>query len=405
MDLEQAGVVVLQAIQHAIDTDSSSSSDEEEENNLMRRLIGVAREPNDIPIRVENYIDNVVFRSSPEIFQSHFRLTWEAYETIENEIGPTLNRNVNEFGFGRPCMPIRKQILSVLWLLATPESYRSIGDRFDMGKSSLFHSFQLVVQALNEIAPRVITWPSPERRQVIRQHLEEAGGLPNVVGAIDGTFIRIKAPRDDKEVYVTRKCCYAYTLQGICDHELKFIDVFSGYPGSVSDIRIFENSHIYHDIIGNQGQYFSQGEFIIGDKAYPVFDWCVAPFIDRGNLTQAQRNFNTALSRQRASIERCWSLLFGRFRRLKYLDMNRNDLIPGTIVACCVLHNICLDHGPGEMEEYEVEGRRYVLQNNDPPVERENRGIEEYDLEFHNIAGTAYRNQLCTRFNNRILPQ
>lgn len=32
----------------------------------------------------------------------------------------------------------------------------------------------------------------------------------------------------------------------------------------------------------------------------------------------------------------------GRFRRLKYLDMKKVELVPQTIIACCVLHNICL---------------------------------------------------------------
>jgi len=32
----------------------------------------------------------------------------------------------------------------------------------------------------------------------------------------------------------------------------------------------------------------------------------------------------------------------GRFRRLKYLDMKKIELIPQTIIACCVLHNIYL---------------------------------------------------------------
>ncbi|KAF7993726.1 hypothetical protein HCN44_010321 [Aphidius gifuensis] len=95
-----------------------------------------------------------------------------------------------------------------------------------------------IIQALNEIAPRFIRWPNQERCQIMRQRFKEAGGLPNVVGAIDGTFIKIKAPHEDKKVYVTRKCCYA---QGICDLDLKFIDVFTGYPGSVSDRKIFKN--------------------------------------------------------------------------------------------------------------------------------------------------------------------
>lgn len=38
----------------------------------------------------------------------------------------------------------------------------------------------------------------------------------------------------------------------------------------------------------------------------------------------------------------------GRFRRLKYLDMKKIELIPQTIIACCVLHNICLKFDDNE---------------------------------------------------------
>lgn len=42
-------------------------------------------------------------------------------------------------------------------------------------------------------------------------------------------------------------------------------------------------------------------------------------------------------------IERAIGLLKGRFRSLlDTLPMKRTDLIPKYIVACCILHNICL---------------------------------------------------------------
>ena len=75
--------------------------------------------------------------------------------------------------------------------------------------------------------------------------------IPNVIGAVDGTFVPIKAPERDAEVYITRKCHYAITLQGICDSFLKFTDVYVGYPGSVSDTRIFRNSDVYRLIQTN----------------------------------------------------------------------------------------------------------------------------------------------------------
>jgi hypothetical protein len=55
--------------------------------------------------------------------------------------------------------------------------------------------------------------------------------------------------------------------------------------------------------------------------------------------------------------------LKGRFRRLKYIDMNRTDLIPETILAACVLHNICLLHNDDLIDQYINEGRE--LDNDD----------------------------------------
>lgn len=64
-----------------------------------------------------------------------------------------------------------------------------------MGKSSANDSFMRVVEALNDIAGDVIVWPDENRRTAIREKFRRTGQLPNVIGAIDGTKIPIKAPK------------------------------------------------------------------------------------------------------------------------------------------------------------------------------------------------------------------
>ena len=58
-------------------------------------------------------------------------------------------------------------------------------------------------------------------------------------------------------------------------------------------------------------------------------------------MTRRQRQFNTALSAVRQKVERSFSLLKGRWRKLQYLD--HLDLVQ-IITATCVLHNYCLVH-------------------------------------------------------------
>ena len=131
-------------------------------------------------------------------------------------------------------------------------------------------------------------------------------------------------------------------LQGVCNNTLQFIDCFAGYPGSVHDARLLRNSPLFQDAQTNVCNLFPHNTHLIGDPAYPLDSWLMVAFRDNGHLTQIQKRFNVKLSMTRSVIERAFALLKGRFRRLKYLDMNRTDLIPRCIIACCVLHNICL---------------------------------------------------------------
>lgn len=69
-----------------------------------------------------------------------------------------------------------------------------------------------------------------------------------VLGAIDGSHIRINKPVEDANSYINRKQYFSIHVQGTVNHNLKFIDIFVGYPGSVHDARVFKNSSIYNDL-------------------------------------------------------------------------------------------------------------------------------------------------------------
>ena len=108
----------------------------------------------------------------------------------------------------------------------------------------------------------------------------------------------------------------------------------------------------------------------------------MTPFKDHGNLTPQQRRFNFIHSSTRMVIERAFSLLKGRFRRLKYLDMRRIQDIPTVIIVACTLHNICLDSGdPYEdfMDEIEeVNGFENVLPLGCGVVDKRNELMQHF---------------------------
>ncbi|XP_018368398.1 PREDICTED: uncharacterized protein LOC108764588 [Trachymyrmex cornetzi] len=144
----------------------------------------------------------------------------------------------------------------------------------------------------------------------------------------------------------------------------------------------------------NRGNFFPGNEYIIDDKAYPVLAWCIAPYINKGNLTEAQINFNRELSKMRQIIKRAFALLKRRFRRLKYLHMSVADLIPYVILACYVLHNLCLAGCNDRVDDFIEEGRRHDERNGgEQNQQNQNKLTEEFI--FNNAVGPAKHNYLA----------
>lgn len=58
-----------------------------------------------------------------------------------------------------------------------------------------------------------IKWPSPEEAKVTWTYMQTKYGFPKVIGAIDGTHIKIAAPRINSECYINRKGYHSIQLQ------------------------------------------------------------------------------------------------------------------------------------------------------------------------------------------------
>lgn len=70
-------------------------------------------------------------------------------------------------------------------------------------------------------------------------------------------------------------------------------------------------------------------------------------------LTESQLRFNRALNQARVVMEQAFGILKGRWCLYKPLE-EKTSRVPTTIMACCVLHNICIDVGdPSEIDSVE----------------------------------------------------
>ena len=121
-----------------------------------------------------------------------------------------------------------------------------------------------------------------------------------------------------------------------------FIDLFSGYPGSSHDAKVFANSGIAHQISSNSAEMCPNGSYILGDSAYPLSPNLLTPYKDFGEFSPVQRRYNYVQSSTRVIIERAFGLLKGKFRRLKKIELNTLKTINNLIHACVILHNFCI---------------------------------------------------------------
>jgi len=156
--------------------------------------------------------------------------------------------------------------------------------QFGVGKATAFRAVRRITYALHCLAPRFIQWPKGEVLNRIEE-FSKARGFPNVIGALDGSYIKIRAPKKDAASYICRKQFYAIHLQAVCNIKSIFTHCYAGHAGSVHDVRVFRNSALAR-YIEMPNEYFPFDTHIITDAAYAIHPHVMVPFRDNGPLTQ-----------------------------------------------------------------------------------------------------------------------
>ncbi|XP_039307618.1 putative nuclease HARBI1 isoform X2 [Solenopsis invicta] len=297
--------------------------------------------------RIPNFFENIYFIID---FKSHFRVERNTFKHLIQTFGFNLLENDDS-----PKLAPAKQLAIALWIFGNQEVYRSVADRFGVSKDTIWRCVFNVAYTLEQRIQNYIKWPEVHELLNTQQQFAAISDFPGVVGVIDGCHIPISAPTEYPNSYINRKEFYSILLQGICDHKMKFIDVFTGICGSVHDARVWRLSDIKNLIDHDRERYFPQRSHLLADSAYPLSYNMLTPYRDNGHLNAIQHNYNTKLSKTRVIIERTFGILKERFRKLKYVYMYNTDMISLDILACCILHNICIDNEDEPFDNVEVE--------------------------------------------------
>ena len=270
----------------------------------------------------------------------------------------------------RQTIPVEKRVAIRLLRLAKGDSFNSISLSMGVGESTVVgicRDFENAVVALKD---RYVVFPKTELETAIEMDaFEEKYGIPQILGVIDGSHIKIRAPFDCPEDYFDRKKDHSITLQGIVNSSLEFIHASVGYPGSIHDARVMRLSGLFDDaenerILTGPSRVLNGNAvrpLIAADSAYPASNWLIKPFPSTAAMPRDHKRFNKKFSGMRVIVERAFGILKGRWRILNETNYQTIDKIPNVTMACVILHNFCIQ----EKDELDEDFSRYEEPDND----------------------------------------
>ena len=277
-------------------------------------------------------------------FKTFFRVSRLSVESLRDKISQIcVQQNVTGIlcrrsTGGSPQIPLDDRILMFLWYMASLNKYAAIADRFGVSESTASFAVRNLITFIHDyLLSVIILWPTPQEQQEMKDMFMELKHFPGVVGMIDGTHIAIKKPSIRGIDYYNRKDYYSIVLQAVVREDLRFTNIFAGFPGKVHDARVLRQSTLFQ----NGSALCGEGH-LLGDSAYPNMSWLLTPFRDNGRLTDVQLRYNYTHSSIRSTVERAFGLLKGRFTRLQHINQNEIEGIVQTVVTGCILHNICI---------------------------------------------------------------
>lgn len=326
-------------------------------------------------------------------FRRAFRMSKATFNMICDELEAVVTKKNTML---RDAIPVRQRVAVCVWRLATGEPLRLVSKRFGLGISTCHKLVLEVCTAIrNVLMPKFVQWPDENRMGMIKDEFQSISGIPNVGGSIYTTHVPIIAPKVNVAAYFNKrhternqKSSYSITVQGVVDPKGVFTDVCIGWPGSMPDDQVLENSALSQRI--QMG--LLKDVWIVGNSGYPLTDWVLVPYTHQ-NLTWCQHAFNEKIGEAQRVAKEAFARLKGRWSCLQKRTEVKLQELPMVLGACCVLHNIC------EMRNEEIDPElRFELFDDEMVPENGLRSASSiqardqiaHDLLHHGQAGTRY---------------
>ena len=144
-------------------------------------------------------------------------------------------------------LSVDTQVLTALHFYSSGSFQWMVGRGTGLSQPAVSKVVEGVTQALCKLAKVAITFPTSQQQLTANKlAFHSIAAFPNVVGCIDCTYVRIKAPSEAEDAYVNRKGVHTVNIQAVCDAEMKVLNVVTKWPGSAHNAFIWHNSSLQY---------------------------------------------------------------------------------------------------------------------------------------------------------------
>lgn len=348
------------------------------------------------PYTIRNRLNPLEMYTDDE-FRRRFRLSKSTALYLYDLIGLELEPIVPRPGFTISGLD---KILITLRYFATANFHLASADFFGVSESSVCNIIPIVCDKIASLRERFIRMPITDAEiERNKRDFFRVAGMPAVIGAIDGTLVRIQevGGLENKTLFYCRKQFYAMNVQIICDANAKVLDIVARWPGTIHDETIFLNSRIYERFL--TGEFVRNGRIslLLGDGGYQAEPFLATPLRATNELnTRSKQLYQQAHISTRNVVERFmgqWKRRFPclwvgtRFRKL--------ETVQNTIIATAVLHNICKIRG--DVQTPTLSRIEEIMYNAAVAREREFRNSHQ---SRQRLANTIHNQLLRNHFEN-----
>ena len=241
-------------------------------------------------------------------------------------------------GIGRSFAPL-PQVFIALWLYTTRWLQLSLGAWINIHQTTASRTVWTVTLALLRTYPE-----SFSMRVSSKEGFFQKFNIPNIIGCIDYTHLRIPAPPiyQHPDEYINQKQYHSINVQVISDCNCIVTDLDVSWPGSVHDSRIFKNSDVYKKVMMGE-----LNGILLGDNGYGITPFLLTPFLTPN--TPAKRNYNHIHKRARCTIERTLVKL-RRFHCIGGTLRCKLDRVPSVIAVAFFVYNLAKHVGESDFE-------------------------------------------------------